>query len=78
MKSNLFNEDEKALLNEFKSERYDKLENNEFKLITIFESHPAYGHTYFELADFNKDGESKSRLANLPIIQFKFHGNSHP
>ena len=29
LKSNLFNEDEKALLNEFKSERYDKLENNE-------------------------------------------------
>ena len=38
--------------------------DNEFKLITIFESHPAYGHTFFELADFNKDGNIDILVVN--------------
>jgi hypothetical protein len=29
---------------------------NEFRAWPIFETHPAYGHTYFELQDFNDDG----------------------
>ncbi|MFL2545811.1 MAG: FG-GAP repeat domain-containing protein [Candidatus Rariloculaceae bacterium] len=29
---------------------------NEFEMHTIFQTHPAYGHTYFELQDFNDDG----------------------
>jgi len=29
---------------------------NEFRAWPIFETHPAYGHTYFELQDFNADG----------------------
>ena len=29
---------------------------NEFEYHTIFETHPSYGHTYFELQDFNGDG----------------------
>ena len=29
---------------------------NEFEINTVFETHPSYGHTYFELQDFNKDG----------------------
>ena len=30
--------------------------NGEFELQTVFETHPAYGHTYMELHDFNDDG----------------------
>jgi hypothetical protein len=30
--------------------------SNEFDTVTIFETHPGYGHTYFELQDFNRDG----------------------
>jgi hypothetical protein len=29
---------------------------NEFEINTVFETHPSYGHTYFELKDFNSDG----------------------
>jgi len=29
---------------------------NEFESTTVFETHAAYGHTYFELQDFNGDG----------------------
>lgn len=29
---------------------------NHFESTTIFETHPSYGHTYFELQDFNSDG----------------------
>jgi hypothetical protein len=29
---------------------------NEFDTTTVFETHSAYGHTYFELHDFNADG----------------------
>lgn len=29
---------------------------NEFESTTVFETHPSYGHTYFELQDFNSDG----------------------
>ena len=29
---------------------------NEFEITTVFETHPSYGHTYFELQDFNGDG----------------------
>ena len=29
---------------------------NEFESTTVFETHPSYGHTYFELQDFNGDG----------------------
>jgi hypothetical protein len=29
---------------------------NEFEINTVFETHPSYGHTYFELQDFNSDG----------------------
>ncbi len=30
--------------------------DNRFESHAIFETHPAYGHTYFELQDFNTDG----------------------
>jgi hypothetical protein len=30
--------------------------NNRFESTTVFETHPSYGHTYFELQDFNGDG----------------------
>jgi hypothetical protein len=30
--------------------------DNVFEMRTIFTTHPAYGHTYFELQDFNSDG----------------------
>jgi hypothetical protein len=30
--------------------------DNEFEQTTVFETHAAYGHTYFELQDFNGDG----------------------
>jgi len=30
---------------------------NEFESTTVFETHPSYGHTYFELQDFNADGQ---------------------
>ncbi len=29
---------------------------NQFTSTTVFETHPSYGHTYFELQDFNEDG----------------------
>lgn len=29
---------------------------NEFERTTVFETHPSYGHTYFELQDFDGDG----------------------
>jgi len=29
---------------------------NQFTSTTVFETHPSYGHTYFELQDFNSDG----------------------
>ncbi len=29
---------------------------NQFTSATVFETHPSYGHTYFELQDFNSDG----------------------
>jgi len=29
---------------------------NEFESTTVFETHPSYGHTYFELQDFDGDG----------------------
>ena len=29
---------------------------NQFESTTVFETHPSYGHTYFELQDFNDDG----------------------
>jgi hypothetical protein len=29
---------------------------NQFDSTTVFETHPSYGHTYFELQDFNSDG----------------------
>jgi len=29
---------------------------NQFESTTVFETHPSYGHTYFELQDFNRDG----------------------
>ncbi len=34
----------------------ENLGNGEFARNTVFETHPAYGHTYFELHDFNDDG----------------------
>jgi len=30
---------------------------NQFERTTVFETHAAYGHTYFELQDFNGDGQ---------------------
>jgi len=30
--------------------------SNEFESTTVFETHPSYGHIYFELQDFNDDG----------------------
>jgi hypothetical protein len=37
---------------------------NEFELHTIFVTHPAYGHTYFELQDFNDDGAMDVLVVN--------------
>ncbi|MEE9571167.1 MAG: VCBS repeat-containing protein, partial [Gammaproteobacteria bacterium] len=37
---------------------------NEFELHTIFVAHPAYGHTYFELQDFNADGAMDVLVVN--------------
>jgi hypothetical protein len=34
----------------------ENLGNGEFAQHTVFQTHPAYGHTYFELQDFNADG----------------------
>ena len=34
----------------------ENLGNGEFAQNTVFETHPAYGHTYFELHDFDDDG----------------------
>jgi len=30
--------------------------SNAFETVTVFETHPGYGHAYFELQDFNDDG----------------------
>ncbi len=38
--------------------------DNEFELHTIFVTHPAYGHTYFELQDFNADGAMDVLVVN--------------
>jgi hypothetical protein len=35
---------------------YQGLGNHEFERHSIFETHSAYGHTYFEVQDFNNDG----------------------
>ena len=37
---------------------------NEFESTTIFETHPSYGHTYFELQDFNGDGRMDIMTVN--------------
>jgi len=37
---------------------------NEFELRTIFEKHPAFGHSYFELHDFNADGAMDVLVVN--------------
>ncbi|MGI9257524.1 MAG: FG-GAP repeat domain-containing protein [Gammaproteobacteria bacterium] len=37
---------------------------NQFETHTIFETHPAYGHTYFELQDFNEDGAMDVLVVN--------------
>ncbi|HAY45517.1 MAG TPA: hypothetical protein DCY55_04460 [Gammaproteobacteria bacterium] len=37
---------------------------NEFESTTIFETHPSYGHTYFELQDFNQDGQMDFLVVN--------------
>jgi hypothetical protein len=36
----------------------------EFKTEQIFRKEPSFGHTYFELADFNKDGEMDLMVVN--------------
>jgi hypothetical protein len=38
--------------------------DNEFELRTIFEKHPAFGHSYFELHDFNADGAMDVLVVN--------------
>jgi len=42
----------------------ENLGNGEFAQNTIFETHPAYGHTYFELHDFNDDGRMDVLVTN--------------
>ncbi len=37
---------------------------NEFTLNTVFETHPSYGHTYFELQDFDGDGQMDIMTVN--------------
>lgn len=37
---------------------------NQFEMNTIFQAHPAYGHTYFELQDFNADGAMDVLVVN--------------
>lgn len=37
---------------------------NEFESTTVFETHPSYGHTYFELQDFNGDGQMDIMTVN--------------
>ena len=37
---------------------------NQFELHTVFVTHPAYGHTYFELQDFNGDGAMDVLVVN--------------
>jgi hypothetical protein len=37
---------------------------NQFELRTIFQTHPAYGHTHFELQDFNSDGAMDVLVVN--------------
>ena len=42
----------------------ENLGDNQFETHTIFETHPAYGHTYFELQDFNADGAMDVLVVN--------------
>jgi len=37
---------------------------NEFESTTVFETGPSYGHTYFELQDFNADGQMDIMTVN--------------
>ena len=37
---------------------------NEFESNTVFETGPSYGHTYFELQDFNGDGQMDIMTVN--------------
>lgn len=37
---------------------------NEFTINTVFETHPSYGHTYFELQDFDGDGQMDIMTVN--------------
>ena len=47
-----------VLLSDAREGLYILLNNgaNEFDSTTVFETHPGYGHTYFELQDFDGDG----------------------
>jgi len=38
--------------------------SNKFKAVTVFETHPGYGHAYFELQDFNEDGRMDVMTVN--------------
>ncbi|HEY5623719.1 MAG TPA: FG-GAP-like repeat-containing protein [Gammaproteobacteria bacterium] len=38
--------------------------NGQFEQRTIFQTHPAYGHTYFELQDFDDDGDMDVLVVN--------------
>jgi len=38
--------------------------SNEFETVTVFETHPGYGHTWFELRDFNNDGRMDVMTVN--------------
>jgi hypothetical protein len=42
----------------------ENLGDKQFETHTIFETHPAYGHTYFELQDFNADGAMDVLVVN--------------
>ncbi len=50
-----------------------------FGMSLVFQKHPAFGHNYFELADFNGDGEMDLLVANgdngeYPSPLKKYHG----
>ena len=57
-----FNDDQHpdiaVLLSDAREGLYILINNgdNQFASTTVFETHPSYGHTYFELQDFNSDG----------------------